>query len=187
MQGVVLRHGCSFTLMRIQSDLFLRGTLDAQPVALRGITRVFLEHAAEITDTVKTAGDGDIFDARIRRLHQKDFGVMDADTAQVMHDRLSCDTLEGGAEIFRCLMKMCGQIIQRKVLSIMVFQIENDLLDEPGTFHDRTHRETADVAGQIEEQAVEFFGTEIEPRLCDSPLFTLPGEGSADRSIQMKE
>ena len=128
MQGVVLRHGCSFTLMRIQSDLFLLGVFDAQPIALRGIPCDFLEHTAEITDTVKAAGDGDVFDARIRRLHQKDFGVMDADTAQVMYDGLSGDTLEGGAEILRCLMKMYGQIVQRKVLSVMVFQIENDLL-----------------------------------------------------------
>ncbi len=152
--------------MRIQSDLFLRGILVSQSIALRGIPCDFLEHTAEITDTVKTAGDGDIFDARIRRFHQKDFGVMDADTAQVMHDCLSGDALEGGAEIFRCLMKMCGQIIQRKVLSVMVFQIENDFLDEPGTFHGRTHRETMDVTGQIEEQAVEFLGTKIELRLC---------------------
>ena len=92
--------------------------------------------------------------------------MMDADTAQVMHDCLSGDTLEGGAEILRCLMKMYGQIVQRKVLSVMVFQIENDLFDEPGTFHCRTRRETMDVTGQIEEQAVEFFGTKIEPRLC---------------------
>ena len=140
--------------MKAREASVLLGTLDAQPIALRGIPCDFLEHTAEITDTVKTAGDGDIFDARIRRLHQKDFGVMDADTAQVMYDGLSGDTLEGGAEILRRLVKMCGQIIQRKVLSVMVFQIENDLFDEPGTFHCRTHRETMDVAGQIEEQAV---------------------------------
>ena len=77
--------------------LHLRRFLYSEPVALRSIARRLPEHAAKIAHAAKSAAAGDVLDSGIRRFHKKNFGVVDTDSAQVVHDGLAGDALERGA------------------------------------------------------------------------------------------